>query len=177
MPVVKSRKEAAAILGVTEKALGNWATEAWFPEDATGRTPKGARVDWDTDKIAQAREVQQRKGSAPAEAAKRLKLATDHEKLKQAELQTRRKQIELAVEEGELVPRRAVELHFATLLTELGDWCEQLPELVAADVPAKVRPKVKARIKDELDRRRRELSAELQRQARELDSRREAAKA
>ena len=169
MPVVSQRKEAARILGITARVLGDWAKEAWFPADA--RTAAG----WDTDKIAEAREVQHRKGSVPAEAAKRLKLATDHEKLKQAELQTKRKQIELAVEEGELVPRRAVELHFATLLTELGDKCEQLPELIAGDVPAKLRPKLKARLREELERWRRELAAELKRQAQELDSRKEAA--
>lgn len=171
MPVVRSRKEAAEILGIVPRVLGDWARAPWFPEGATERDAKGKRFNWNTEVIAHARDAMGRKGSTSAEESHRVKLLTDEEKLERQKIARRHEELELAEKEGELVPRRAVELHFATLLTELGDWCEQLPDLIAGDVPAKIRPKLKARIKDELDRRRRELSAELQRQARELETR------
>ncbi|HUG89250.1 MAG TPA: hypothetical protein VML55_00345 [Planctomycetaceae bacterium] len=171
MPVVRTRQEAAEILGITPRVLSLWARDTWFPADATEQDGRGRRINWNTDAIAAARDAMGRKGSEPAETARRLKLATDQEKLKQAELATRSREIDLAVKEGALIPRYAVELHFATLLTELGDWCNQIPDLVSADVCRKCRRKLRARVADELNRRRHELAAELQRAARELDAR------
>ena len=119
--------------------------------------------------IAKARNEQGLKGSEESEAAKQLRHDLQDEKLKQARLQTQQEELKLREKEGELLPRAGWELFAATLLTELGDWRDQLPDLIAADFPRKYAPKLRARLKDELDRRCIELAKELERKARELD--------
>lgn len=151
------------MLGITDRVLGLWASEPWFPQD--GRTSSG----WNVPAIRAARDAMGRKGSEQSDQSKRLKLASDAEKLKQAQYETRKRELDLRVKEGELLPRRGWELFAAQLLTALGDWCDQLPELLSADVPRKYRKKVRERAKQELDLKRRELRDELERKAKELD--------
>lgn len=161
---VKTQRAAASKLNIDERQLRRWMKETWFPAD--GKSADG----FDVGSIAAARDAMGRKGSAEAKAARDLKLQTDRERLKQAELKTKAAQLQLRQTEGELIERDAVELHFALMLTQLGDWCDQLPELIAADVPKSHRAKIRNRLKSELDRRRRELQSELKRAAAEFNT-------
>lgn len=165
--IVKRRKDAAALLGITPRVLGLWANETWFPEE--GRTAGGG---WDVAAIRAARDAMGRKGSERSDRAKEIKLAKDAESLRREILKRRTEELLLAERAVELVPRRAVELFCSTFLTAFGDWADQLPEIVVADLPKKQRPKLRKRLKEELDRKRRELRGELERHARELDEQR-----
>lgn len=158
---VPSQKNAAQQLGVTDRLLRDWQNEAWW--HPAFRTSAG----YDVAAIRAARDAMGRKGSEQSDAAKQIKLLTDREKLEQAKLETERKRRQERVDEGELLPRQALEIFAATLLTELGDWCDQLGGLVSAELPKKYRAKTAARIKAELDRRRRHVRAELERKAKE----------
>lgn len=159
------RKEAAALLGVTPPALGDWVKEPWFPAD--GKTPAG----WNVTAIRTARDAMGRKGSEQSDQAKRIKLAREAEKLKQDQIKTRKETLKLKEQEGELLPRRGWELFAAELLTAFTDWCDQLPDLIAAGEPKKGRKRLKQRLKAEFDLKRRELRDELERKAKELDGR------
>ena len=161
--IIRQRKDAAKLLDISDRGLGLWAAQPWFP--AAGRTAEG----WNVTAIREAREIHGRKGSEESDTAKRVRLGIDAEKLKQARIRTRKEDLNLLEQEKELLPRRGWELFASTLLTELGDWCDQIPDLIAADAPLEHQVKLRARLKDELDRRRRDLAHELERKARELD--------
>jgi hypothetical protein len=77
--------------------------------------------------------------------------------------------VELEAALGELIPRAAVELFASTFLTQFGDWCDQLPVLIAREVPAKFRKKVQERVRRELDAQRQTMRDELEARAREFD--------
>lgn len=151
------------MLGIADRVLGLWANESWFPAD--GKTAGG----WNVPAIRQARDAMSRKGSEQSDRAKQLKQGLDAEKLKKATLERKQRELNLREQEGKLLPRAGWELFAAQLLTQLGDWCDQLPNLLAADVPRKYRKKVRERAKKELDLKRRELRDELERKAKELD--------
>lgn len=161
--IVSQRRQAAKLLGVTERQLGTWFNEPWFPPD--GRT----KVGWDVAAIRKARDAMGLKGSETSEKARQIKLARDAEALKQAQIITRERTLKLQERERSLLSRRGWELFAAELLTGLSDWCDQLPALIAADFPKRHSAKIKRRIKAELDRKRLELRDELARKAREMD--------
>ncbi|CAK9008714.1 Terminase, partial [Durusdinium trenchii] len=149
---------AAKLLGITDRQLGNWSNEPWFPAD--GKTADG----WDVNIIASARDAVGRKGSDDSDAATKLRLATAAERLKLTKAKAQREELALEEDRGLLIPRPAIELFASTVLTELADWCDQLPDLVAASVPRKHRRAVRDRLRDELDQRRRELRERLERE-------------
>ncbi|GEM_PF-1887540 len=163
--VIPTRELAARFLGVTGQALALWTKENWF--DPAWKTRVGPDDCYNIVAIRAARDAMGRKGSEQSETTKRLKLDLDREKLKQSEIATGEKQLGLRQREGDVIERRAVELHFATLLTALSDWCDQIPELIAADVPRRHAPRIKKRLQGELDRRRHRLRNDLEREARQ----------
>lgn len=169
--IVATRKEAARLLGVTERQLGSWVHEPWFPAGAVGADARGNNRDWNVRAIRAARDAMGRKGSDLADTAQKLKLKTDHEKLKQAQIKTQAEELKLRQQQGELIRRDALELFASTLLTSLGDWCDQLPDLIAAEVPRKYRTALKERLRTELDARRTAAAAELATAARDFDNR------
>lgn len=169
--ITPTRRAAAAALGITEKALQLWTQEPWFPAGAVGKDAKGNNRNWNVTAIRAARDAIGRKGSEVSDTAKKLKLATDNEKFQQAKIRTEQDRLALETTKGELIPRDALELFASTLLTSLGDWCEQLPDLIAAAVPKKYRKPVKDRLKQELDARRVQAAAALERAARDFDTR------
>jgi hypothetical protein len=160
---IAKRDHAATLLGITERQLGNWSQEAWFPE--AGRPADG----WNIPAILEARDAMGRKGSEHSTTSKEVRLSTDVAKLSQAELKARNEKLKLQEREGDLLPRRAWELFAATVLTAISDWCEQLPDLIAADFPKCHRAKLRKRLQQELNRKRRELRDDLERKAKELD--------
>jgi hypothetical protein len=169
MPIVRTRKEAAQLLGVEDRTLANWSKEPWWPADATQQTPRGQRFNWNTDRISAARDAAGRKGSETADEAKRLRLAREREKLEQDRIATQHEQLKFDAAAGKVIPRAAEELFASTLLTELGDWCDQVPALIANTLPKQYRKKLSDRLKQELDDRRIALRETLVARARELD--------
>lgn len=165
MSIVATQKEAAELLGVTARQFRNWIKEPWFP--ANGKTAKG----FDTVAIQAARDAEGRKGSEQSEVRNRIRDSHAEEKLKRDRLRTRREAIGLAAAEGRLIPREAIELYISTFNTRFGDWCDQVPDIIAREAPAKFRKKIRDRLKRELDERRKALRAELEAKARELDRR------
>jgi hypothetical protein len=161
--IIGTRKFAAEMLGVTARQLSNWTKEPWFPED--GRTTSG----WDVPLIRVARDAMGRVGSNGSDQAKKIKLASDGEKLKQAIIKTQIEDLKLKEQERELLPRRSIELFVSSFLTSYGDWAEQLPDLVVGDLPKRHRAAFKARLKDELDRKRDEMRVDLESKMREID--------
>jgi len=156
MPLIVQQKEAAELLGVSSRTLRDWQAardENGFPDCSSG---------YETEAINAWRRDNQRKGSETSEAAKNIKLGTAAEKMKQARFDTRLKEMEVGKEEGTLLPRKAVEQSAAVILSSLGDWCEQLPDLIAQICPnKKSAEKVRTRLKSELDRRREQMADDL----------------
>ncbi|WP_437224997.1 hypothetical protein SH661x_000414 [Planctomicrobium sp. SH661] len=167
--MIASRKDAAKLLGITDRQLGNWVHEEWFPPN--GKTKAG----WDIELIRQCQEAAGKKGSELSDEAKRISLEEKKEKLGRIKIQRAREQLRLDRERGKVIPRPGVELFASTILTELADWCDQLPDLIANTVPAKLRKQLKNRIRDELDKRRTNMREQLEREAKHLDEQQEEA--
>lgn len=152
MSVIIQQKQAAEALGVTPRTLRDWQNVDGFPDCSRG---------YDVEAIRTWRQANERKGSEPERVAKQIKLGVLAEKLKQMQLRTKKDQLDLDAKEGTLLPRKAIEQSAAVLLSALGDWCEQLPDLVAAIVSKKDQRKVRDRLKTELDARREQLADDL----------------
>jgi hypothetical protein len=156
--IVIEQKEAARILGITDRQLRNWKDLPGFPSWEAG---------WDLDAITRWRDEEGKKGSLENDARKDLRNQLDLEELEQSKLKTIRERRRLELEEKELLPRRGVELFASTVLTSLGDWCEQLPDIIAGACSKDCRETVRARLEQELDDRRRDLREEFDRKAAE----------
>ncbi len=169
--IVPTRKQAAALLGITERALADWVKEPWFPRAAVGQDGRGNNRNWDVAAIRRARDVAGRKGSDPQLeiATRRAKAMKAVEDAKKAQIENDLRRLKLNREQGELVPRQALELFSATVLTSLSDWCEQLPDIIAGELPQKHRKRIHGRLKEECDHRRRQMALDLEQHAREYD--------
>lgn len=152
MARVIEQQEAARRLGVTARALRDWIREPDFPDIDAG---------YDLDAIRAWRNAHQKKGSPASDTQKKLKLASEGEKLKQAQIKTKRDQLNLQEREGELLPRAAWERFAATLLSSLADAADQLPDLIGGDCCPKCKKKVPPRLLKELDRLREQLAEDL----------------
>ena len=73
MAIIQLRKDAANLLGITPRQLGEWKHEDGFPDCSNG---------YDVDAIAKWREERNRKGSAKSEIDQQLRRALLAEKLK-----------------------------------------------------------------------------------------------
>jgi transposase-like protein len=151
---VAEQKEAARRLGITPRALRDWAKEPGFPDWSAG---------YDLQAIRRWRDQHGRKGSDDDGTSRKLKLAIAAEKLRQAKLETRKRELDLQTKEGQLLPRQAVETFASTLLSALADWCEQLPDLIAGELPKKHGAKIAARLTRELHQCREQLAEDLKR--------------
>lgn len=152
MPIVAQQTDAADLLGVTPRTLRDWMRIPGFPDCASG---------YHIEAIRQWQESNARKGSEPEDAMRKLKLALQAEKLKQAQIETRDAQLRLEAKEKTLLPRQAVERSAAVILSGLVDTCEQLPDLVAAIVSKQEQAKVREFIKRELTELRMRIAADL----------------
>ena len=153
--VVKTRKEAAAALEITERALGDWKKQPGFPDSSKG---------YDLDKIKVWREEHQRKGSAKDDTLIELNRQIKEEQLEALKLKRRSVLLEIDEAEGKLLPRAKYELFIAGLLAGIGDWCEQLPNLIEPLVPAKQAATVRDRLAAELRKMRDRLADDLKRE-------------
>ena len=158
--LIIEQADAARRLGVTDRQLRNWLREPGFPGISRG---------YDLAAIRAWIEERGRKGSDQDGASKRIRLARDAERLQIEQCRRQQAELDLRERQRELLPRRGWELFAATLLTQLGDWCDQLPDLVGGVCPKQHRRRIADRLRQELDARRVSLRAALERQARELE--------
>ena len=150
--VIHERISAAAALGVSDRQLGRWKQTPGFPDCSAG---------YDIDAIRAWREANQRKGSEDDDQTAILNRAIKLEKLKEIKAKNHLAQLNIDEAEKRLLPRKLYEQFIASLLAGIGDWCEQLPGLVEAELPAKYGKTVKARIADECRRMRDQLAEDL----------------
>lgn len=142
MPVCRTRKEAAEVLGITAEALRLWTKEAWFPGDATERDPRNRRFNWDTDKIAAARDAQGRKGSDLDELDREIQRATRQAKLRKLESEARERERKEAEAAGNILPRDEYEAFLAECIVVARDRLLALPKTLARLVTGPTRKKV-----------------------------------
>ncbi|HEY0982383.1 hypothetical protein [Schlesneria sp.] len=152
--VIEERISAAKALGVSDRQLGRWKLTEGFPDCSNG---------YDIDAIQAWREANQRKGSAEDDQIAVINRAIKLEKLK--EIKAKNHLAGLAIDEAEkrLLPRQLYEQFIAALLAGIGDWCNQLPGLLEAEIPAKYGKKVKARAAEECRKMRERLAEDLKR--------------
>lgn len=139
-----NRKQAASALGVTDRQLGNWRKESWFPADAVSGNQ------WDVKKIERARDEHGRKGSQASNLNQQLTLAIKSEQLRQERVNSRRLEMSLAKEEGKLIPREAFETFVVTVLSQLRRLQDQLPDLVVSGLTEEMSERVRESLKREL---------------------------
>lgn len=152
--VIHEQKRAAAAIPISDRALREWEKVPGFPDFSNG---------YDIEAIRAWRDQHERKGSAEDKQTQTINRAM---KLKQLSILTRKdRQLELAnmAKEGELLDRRVYEAFVASLLAGIGDWCEQLPGLLVAEVPAKYGKKLQERAEEELRKMRQQLAEDLKR--------------
>ena len=148
------RLAAAKALGITARSLGDWRKLPGFPDCSAG---------YDIKAIQKWREDHQKKGSAADEQIAAINKALKWEKLQELKKKNHLLDLERDAEEGKLLPRRTYELFVASLLSGIGDWCEQIPALVEAELPAKYGKKARARLEEEFKRMREQLAEDLKR--------------
>lgn len=158
--IVREQKEAARLLGITDRGLRDWMKKPGFPDWSAGYNVDAIRA-WADDLRL--------KGSLESEAEAEIHRQLEIEKLEQERIKTLQLRHKLAVQEHELLPRRGWELFAATLMTSLGDWCEQLPDIIAGVCTDDCREGVRKRLADELDDRRDDLREEFDRKLAELN--------
>lgn len=158
-----NRREAAKQLGITDRTLGNWANEPDFPPQArTGRS-------WNVDVISVWRDSRGRKGAEDGDELKAVRLQREKAKLAAEVRQAKILELKLKKLEGEVVPRAAVELFAASILTELADLFDQFPELTGRHSCTKCRPRLIKQIRKDLDRIRGDMRGRLEESSKELD--------
>ena len=154
MAIVQLRKDAADLLGITPRQLGEWKHEDGFPDCSNG---------YDIDAIAKWREERNRKGSGKSEIDQQLRRALLAEKLKREKQKNYLDKLAIDEAEKRVIPREVIETFIAGLLSGLGDWCEQLPGLMEAELPVKQGKKLRARLETELRRMREQMVEDLKR--------------
>lgn len=161
--IVETQGKAATLLGVTPRGLRLWESEDWFPKD--GRTPAG----WNVDKIKEARDAHDRKGSpgdSDREQRRRRRDEVDLAIKQQVLAQETMKRQQL---EGSLFPRPACELVHSTILTANGDFLDQLVSLIGRLAGPGERKAIEAEIKRAGDAFRESLEKQLTAALKEWD--------
>lgn len=158
--IVTEQKEAARILGVTARTLRDWrrAYPDEFPDTSAG---------YNIEVLKEFQKSLSLKGSEHGDRMRMVKLAREAVKLQREKIAVRREERALQTQEGGLLPRSSFELFVANVLSGFGDWCEQLPDLIAGGCCKKCQRSIGPRIKAELDRRREQLAEDLKRSSQE----------
>ncbi len=140
--IVDTQRDAANALGISDRQLRTWLQEPDFPHRADGK--------YDLQKIRAWQEISGRKGSAIDEQVKKIRARTLHAKMRAAESEAGKREREEAIAEGNILERDEYELFVAQSLTLLRDNMLSIPDRVARFVPAKLRPKVRKEVADEI---------------------------
>ena len=127
--IVKTRKEAALLLGITERTLCSWAREVSFPDDAVEMDSKGRKSNWNLPVIREWRDAFGRKGSDPeyesrCRQAQAQKLRAEA-RIKEAEAAERERLEQIAL--GNVLPRDQYEAALVEIITITRDRLLTLP--------------------------------------------------
>ena len=101
MPIVATRAEAAGILSVTVKTIGDWKNQDGFPVREDGQ--------YDTDAIAAWRAAVKAGADGVGTQAAQLRLHLQAEKLRIAKLDREAKEMDLLLKKKQLMPRDLVQ--------------------------------------------------------------------
>lgn len=164
---IKTQKETAELLNITPRSLRSWESEDWWPENARDKSG------YDLALIRAAQEALGKSGSELREQNAVVTLKTKQAKLEKELLEIQKRQLELHVKEGLLIPRDTVELHLSTLLKEVGDLFDRIPSLAGKEAGKRNAKKVADYLRREFDKTRRRIASELEKAARAADSQRE----
>lgn len=100
MPIVKTRKEAADILEVSIKSIGDWKNETGFPHRDDDQ--------YDTDAIAAWRDAKNQQRTKTTALTEQVSLKTKATKLQILEIKRRADEMELERKLGNLLSRELV---------------------------------------------------------------------
>jgi len=168
---MSTTKEVCQHFAISDRTLRDWKNDPTFPPVAgTQRRPLfeiSAIEDW---RALRFRNVETPESNELRKTLSELKYKKLEAELEQLKIDNRTKETKLSALLGAYVPRPAVELLFSKLLTDLGDWCDQLPELVAGIMPKSHQSKLKKRLAKELNDRRNEMEIALTAASREFDN-------
>ena len=156
--VVASLVEVARFAGVSTTTVRKEWVSRGMPGEA-GAYPLDQIFQW---RVKYERDRADEKRSA-------LKDALAAEKLQRDRLQTRREALRLQREEGTLIKRAGIELYISEFNTRFGDWCDQVPDIIARLLPPKWQKPLRDALKQEFESRRVAMRAELEAKAQELD--------
>ena len=166
--IIQGRNDAARALGVAPATLREWMRDPAFPDCTNGHDIEAINA-WRIEKQNNRQGVN---NSDELELKGKIQLQLSGEKLKQAIVETKKKQLELDVKEGQLFPRQAAELALATVFTELSDAWDQMSDVITttAKVPKKYQPALRRRIVEEFDAMRARLRDTVESTLRDLDT-------
>lgn len=156
MPVLREQKAAADALGVTPRTLRDWRAEPGFPDCSAG---------YDLDAIRRWRDEQTRKGSDEATQAKRLKLATQAQKLRLEKARADAAERAEQAAQGNILPRDECETAIAEMITLARDRLTALPKTLCRIVPRQYHRRLQDEGGKEIARILNEFSASLERTA------------
>ncbi|HEX4070865.1 MAG TPA: hypothetical protein VHX68_06830 [Planctomycetaceae bacterium] len=151
--IVKEQKEAARILGTTDRSLRNWMRDPSFPDWSSG---------YPIEQIKAWAEEHRRTGSDAREQAQKLQLALKEEKVAEAQIRNEQRRLELAKQQGELLPRETVERALSLIATRATDILDQMPDIIRGVCSKKDQDRVARRVQQELDKWRIDLANALQ---------------
>jgi hypothetical protein len=144
---------------VSTRTIQSWR-KAGMPHEPAGRN----RYRYDTSKTDPWKVVHEKKAGVDSDPDSfKAKQAILKEKAEQEAIETALLRNKLGKEEQNLIERRTIELAIATILTQFGDWCEQLPEIIDGECCKSCKAKIGKRLKEELDKRREDLADDLAR--------------
>ena len=126
--IVPTRKEAAEILGVTERSIGYWKQMPGFPDCDDG---------YNLDAIRDWRAATLNSPDEDADNVKAIKRQISAEKLRQEHVKAERLERQNAVELGEIVDRHDWEIGCVELVTVCRDSLLHLPRSLCSIVPKK----------------------------------------
>ena len=141
--VVRTQIEAARQLGVEDRTLRRWMKNPGFPDCSAGFD------------IPDIRAFLGRQNKPAAELRTEYlehDVSIKRDRAEQERIKTANMRHQFLENEKELLPRRAVELSIALILTSLRDWAAQLPDLAQAQCCRKCRPAIEKHLKEELGR-------------------------
>lgn len=156
--LLSGQKAVASHYGTSERNVRYWLEDPEFPRRPDGKFDTDAIDQW---RASRPKMLSQQADNQFGQANAVLGLKLKEQKLKTETEKALKAQREREAFEGELLPRRAWETFAATLLSELADWCDQLPELAELQVPKKHGIKLRKWLESQLDMRRVQLADEL----------------
>jgi hypothetical protein len=139
-----NQKQAAAALGISDRALRMWMTEPGFPDCSSG---------YDVDIIRQWRDERNRKGSETSDQLQKLRVAMAAQKLRHQKAVADRKEREEEMALGNILPRDELEVALREIIQLTRDEMLALPQLLSRLVPKKHQAKVLAECKKEVEKR------------------------